>query len=206
MLGCGRSPRLLCLGMSVEENKNIACADMRWSGCFGRWNIMNDAGVRPFSIRALLKIAPAIWWPCTSAHAWGEGERESPAVQDLCWISAKIGQWEGAATYTISAPWWVFFFARDDGSFRGNRWPAALLHSLCWPIGSTSRDRFGGYWAGYQTINLAFERFARYRAIPSSAYGQVLPLRFAGEYLSMKGLSINGWAWLQKWRILVGRG
>lgn len=53
---------------------------------------MNDAGVRPFSIRALLEDRARYLVPMYQRNYARVRER-SPSCCRMCWIISKIGQW-----------------------------------------------------------------------------------------------------------------
>lgn len=66
---------------------------------------MNDAGVRPFSIRALLEDRARYLVPMYQRnYAWGEGEI-TQLLQDVLDYQQKLVSGKGRKP-TISAPWW----------------------------------------------------------------------------------------------------
>ncbi len=66
---------------------------------------MNDAGVRPFSIRALLEDRARYPVPMYQRnYAWGEGDITSCCR--MCWIISKNWSVVRGRKPTISAPWW----------------------------------------------------------------------------------------------------
>jgi hypothetical protein len=103
---------------------------------------MNDAGVRPFSIRALLEDRARYLVPMYQRnYAWGEGEI-TQLLQDVLDYQQKLVSGKGPQTY-YRHPGGV---CPGRWQFRGNRWPAALYYPLsAGQLAQTSRDRFGGY-------------------------------------------------------------
>ncbi len=103
---------------------------------------MNDAGVRPFSIRALLEDRARYLVPMYQRnYAWGEGEI-TQLLQDVLDYQQKLVSGKGPQTYYIGT---LVVFARDDGSFEVIDTSSAFYPLSAYQLAQTSRDRFGGY-------------------------------------------------------------
>ncbi|UKM33306.1 DUF262 domain-containing protein, partial [Escherichia coli] len=115
---------------------------------------MNDAGVRPFSIRALLEDRARYLVPMYQRnYAWGEGEI-TQLLQDVLDYQQKLVSGKGPQTYYIGT---LVVFARDDGSFEvidGQQRFTTLSLLANW-LKHHAIDSVDMSW--YQTINLAFE-------------------------------------------------
>ncbi|EML6562707.1 TPA: DUF262 domain-containing protein [Enterobacter hormaechei subsp. steigerwaltii] len=115
---------------------------------------MNDAGVRPFSIRALLEDRARYLVPMYQRnYAWGEGEI-TQLLQDVLDYQQKLVSGKGPQTYYIGT---LVVFARDDDSFEvidGQQRFTTLSLLANW-LKHHAIDSVDMSW--YQTINLAFE-------------------------------------------------
>lgn len=139
---------------------------------------MNDAGVRPFSIRALLEDRARYLVPMYQRnYAWVR--ERSPSCCRMCWIISKNWSVVRGRKPTISAPGGV---CRDDGSFEvidGQQRFTTLSLLANW-LKHHAIDSVDMSW--YQTINLAFES----RPISSHTFERLwqgLPPTICGEYL-----------------------
>lgn len=115
---------------------------------------MSDAGVCPFSIRALLEDSARYLVPMYQRnYAWGEGEI-TQLLQDVLDYQQKSVSGKGPQTYYIGT---LVVFARDDGSFEvidGQQRFTTLSLLANW-LKHHAKDAVDMSW--YQTINLAFE-------------------------------------------------
>ncbi|MEW7864392.1 DUF262 domain-containing protein [Aeromonas diversa] len=115
---------------------------------------MSDAGVCPFSIRALLEDSARYLVPMYQRnYAWGEGEI-TQLLQDVLDYQQKLVSGKGPQTYYIGT---LVVFARDDGSFEvidGQQRFTTLSLLANW-LKHHAKDSVDMSW--YQTINLAFE-------------------------------------------------
>lgn len=103
---------------------------------------MNDAGVRPFSIRALLEDRARYLVPMYQRnYAWGEGEI-TQLLQDVLDYQQKLVSGKGPQTYYIGT---LVVFARDDGSFEVIDGQQRFTTLSAGQLAQTSRGRFGGY-------------------------------------------------------------
>ncbi|HHQ4750470.1 TPA: DUF262 domain-containing protein [Aeromonas veronii] len=118
---------------------------------------MSDAGVRPFSIRALLEDSARYLVPMYQRnYAWGEGEI-TQLLQDVLDYQQKSVGAKGPQTYYIGT---LVVFARDDSSFEvidGQQRFTTLSLLANW-LKHPPKDAVGAVdMSWYQTINLAFE-------------------------------------------------
>lgn len=115
---------------------------------------MSDAGVRPFSIRALLEDSARYLVPMYQRnYAWGEGEI-TQLLQDVLDYQQKSVGAKGQQTYYIGT---LVVFARDDGSFEvidGQQRFTTLSLLANW-LKHHAKDAVNMSW--YRAINLAFE-------------------------------------------------
>lgn len=115
---------------------------------------MSDAGVRPFSIRALLEDSARYLVPMYQRnYAWGEGEI-TQLLQDVLDYQQKSVGAKGQQTYYIGT---LVVFARDDGSFEvidGQQRFTTLSLLANW-LKHQAKDAVDMSW--YRAINLAFE-------------------------------------------------
>ncbi|WP_265467794.1 DUF262 domain-containing protein [Aeromonas salmonicida] len=115
---------------------------------------MNDAGVCPFSIRALLEDSARYLVPMYQRnYAWGEGEI-TQLLQDVLDYQQKSVGAKGQQTYYIGT---LVVFARDDGSFEvidGQQRFTTLSLLANW-LKHHAKDVVDMSW--YRAINLAFE-------------------------------------------------
>lgn len=113
---------------------------------------MNDVGVRPFSIRALLEDSALYLVPMYQRnYAWGEGEI-TQLLQDVLDYQLKSVGDEEAQTYYIGT---LVVFARSDGSFEvidGQQRFTTLTLLANWLKHQGAVDM-----SWYRAINLAFE-------------------------------------------------
>ncbi|KMJ54540.1 hypothetical protein ACG97_01930 [Vogesella sp. EB] len=115
---------------------------------------MNDAGVRPFSIRALLEDSARYLVPMYQRnYAWGEGEI-TQLLQDVLDYQHKSVSDKGPQTYYIGT---LVVFARGDGSFEvidgQQRFTTlSLLANWLKHQGEMAVDM-----SWYRAINLSFE-------------------------------------------------
>jgi hypothetical protein len=114
---------------------------------------MSDAGVYPFSIRALLKDSVRYLVPMYQRnYAWGEGEITQLLQDVLDYQQKSVGA--GQQTYYIGT---LVVFARDDGSFEvidGQQRFTTLSLLANW-LKHHAKDAVDMSW--YRAINLAFE-------------------------------------------------
>ncbi|MFS1161633.1 DUF262 domain-containing protein [Aeromonas salmonicida] len=115
---------------------------------------MSDAGVRPFSIRALLEDSTRYLVPMYQRnYAWGEGEI-TQLLQDVLDYQQKSVGAKGPQTYYIGT---LVVFARDDGCFEvidGQQRFTTLSLLANW---LKHHAIYSVDMSWYQTINLAFE-------------------------------------------------
>ncbi|MBQ4676635.1 DUF262 domain-containing protein [Aeromonas hydrophila] len=115
---------------------------------------MSDAGVRPFSIRALLEDRARYLVPMYQRnYAWGEGEITQLLQDVLDYQQRSVGA-KGQQTYYIGT---LVVFARDDGSFEvidGQQRFTTLSLLANW-LKHHAKDAVNMSW--YRAINLAFE-------------------------------------------------
>ncbi|WP_219635160.1 DUF262 domain-containing protein [Aeromonas caviae] len=115
---------------------------------------MSDAGVCPFSIRALLEDSARYLVPMYQRnYAWGEGEI-TQLLQDVLDYQGKRNSKDQYQPYYIGT---LVVFARDDGSFEvidGQQRFTTLSLLANW-LKHHAIDSVDMSW--YQTINLAFE-------------------------------------------------
>lgn len=118
---------------------------------------MSDAGVRPFSIRALLEDSARYLVPMYQRnYAWGEGEI-TQLLQDVLDYQQKSASGKGPQTYYIGT---LVVFARDDGSFEvidGQQRFTTLSLLANW-LKHPPKDAVGAVdMSWYHGINLDFE-------------------------------------------------
>ncbi|TFF70625.1 DUF262 domain-containing protein [Aeromonas taiwanensis] len=115
---------------------------------------MSDAGVRPFSIRALLEDSARYLVPMYQRnYAWGEGEI-TQLLQDVLDYQQKSVGTKGPQTYYIGT---LVVFARDDGRFEvidGQQRFTTLSLLANW-LKHHAKDVVDMGW--YRAINLDFE-------------------------------------------------
>lgn len=138
---------------------------------------MNDAGVRPFSIRALLEDRARYLVPMYQRNYACEGEI-TQLLQDVLDYQQKLVSGKGPQTYYIGT---LVVFARDDGSFEVIDGKQRFTTLSLLVIGSNiAIDSVDMSW--YQTINLAFES----RPISSHTFERLwqgVAPTICGEYL-----------------------
>ena len=115
---------------------------------------MSDAGVRPFSIRALLEDSARYLVPMYQRnYAWGEGEI-TQLLQDVLDYQGKRNSKDQYQPYYIGT---LVVFARDDSSFEvidGQQRFTTLSLLANW-LKHHAKDAVDMSW--YRAINLAFE-------------------------------------------------
>jgi hypothetical protein len=115
---------------------------------------MSDAGVCPFSIRALLEDSARYLVPMYQRnYAWGEGEI-TQLLQDVLDYQSKRNSKDKYQPYYIGT---LVVFARDDGSFEvidGQQRFTTLSLLANW-LKHHAKDAVNMSW--YRAINLAFE-------------------------------------------------
>ncbi|MFM5212355.1 MULTISPECIES: DUF262 domain-containing protein [Aeromonas] len=115
---------------------------------------MSDAGVCPFSIRALLEDSARYLVPMYQRnYAWGEGEI-TQLLQDVLDYQQKSASGKGPQTYYIGT---LVVFARGDGSFEvidGQQRFTTLSLLANW-LKHHAKDAVEMNW--YHAINLTFE-------------------------------------------------